>query len=185
MWYAATVAAPGTEPVTLAAAKAQFRGESTDEDTLVQSWIAAARAHLENRCGVRFASRTGVELKCDSFADFSTLPEAPVTAVASITYVDTEGATQTLAGTVYEARLEGIEPHIVLKYNQTWPAIQSGSRITVTATIGYATVPEEIVHAMNLIIAHWDMNREAASETSVQQIPLGVDALIENHRRFA
>jgi uncharacterized phiE125 gp8 family phage protein len=126
-----------------------------------------------------------VALKCDSFEDFSKLPEAPVTAIASITYVDPEGATQTLAETVYEARLDGIEPHIVLKYNQTWPAIQPGSRITVTATVGYATAPEEIIHAIHLMIAHWDMNREATSELSLEQLPLGVEALIENHRRFA
>lgn len=185
MWYAATVAAPSTEPIDLDTAKAQFRGEGADEDTLVQAWIGSARAHLENRCGVRFAARTGVTMKCASFADLSRLPEAPITSITSITYVDENGATQTLSASVYEARLEGIEPHIVLKYNQVWPPIQIGSRITVTAAVGYATTPEEIKHAVALIVSHWDMNREAASEASLEQLPLGVDALIENHRRFA
>ena len=101
---------------------------------------------------MRFGSRSAT-MKCDGFGDFDRLSEAPVSAVASVSYVDTAGATQTLSTDVYELRADGFEASIVLKYGQTWPSIQTGSRITVTATVGYSTTPEAVVHAMLLWIA--------------------------------
>uniref|UniRef100_UPI0037C099FF head-tail connector protein n=1 Tax=Flavobacterium sp. TaxID=239 RepID=UPI0037C099FF len=159
MWYPAAVAAPATEPVTLSQAKAHVRVDHSDDDTLLTATIKAARAHIEAACAVRFAPRTGVTMRCDGFADLARLPEAPVTSITSITYLDTAGASQTLATTVYELRADGIDAGIVLKPNQTWPAIQTGSRITVTAAIGYATVPEDAYHAMLMLIGHFYENR--------------------------
>jgi uncharacterized phiE125 gp8 family phage protein len=186
MWYSATVAAPSPEPITAAQVKAQCRIDGTDEDTLIDTYIKAARAHIEAMCGVRFAARTGVVFKCDSFCDFEKFPEAPVTSITSISYVDTEGATQTLSTDVYELRADGLTVSIALKYNQTWPAIQPGSRITVTVAMGYATAPDDIIAAMLLTVAHWYANREAViSEPGTMPLPMGVDALVCNHRRYA
>jgi len=182
MWYPATVAAPGTEPVTPAQAKAQCRILSSDTsfDTEITRLITAARSFVEAYCGVRFAQRTGIALKCDSFADFARLPEAPVSAVA-VTYVDTDGATQTLATTVYELRGDELETAVVLKYGQAWPAIQAGSRITATATLGYATAPEPVAHAMLLHIADSFAQRENAKVEEWSAL----DVLLFNFRRNA
>lgn len=184
MWYPATVAAPGTEPITLTQAKAQLRVDGSDEDTILAALIAAARAHLESSCGVRFAARTGATMKCDAFADLARLPEAPVTSITSITYIDTDGAAQTLSTDVYELRADGVEAAVVLKYNQSWPAIQLGSRITVTAAIGYSTAPSDITHAMLMLTSHFYDNRSAVAvgETAAE-FPFAVNALICNHRR--
>lgn len=185
MWYPATVAAPTTEPVTLAQAKAQCRieGADTDSDLVLNQLIAAARAHVEAYCGVRFAARDNVALLCDGFEELARLPEAPVASVASISYVDTDGASQTLASSVYELRADGIEAAIVLKYNQTWPAIRPGSRITVTGTIGAAPTAS-VFHAMVMLIAHWFENREAVNiGDSVTPMSMAVEALLSNHRR--
>ena len=185
MWYAATVAAPGTEPITSAQAKAQLNIDSSDTtwDTLLAILIASARDHAEKVCATRFAQRTSVALLCDSFDDFARLPEAPITAVA-ITYVDEAGDTQTLASSVYELRATELEAAIVLKYGQTWPAIQYGSRITVTATVGFSTVPPAAVAAMLLLVGHWFRNREA-SAAALAEIPIGVNDLLINLRRNA
>jgi len=183
MWYPVSVAAPATEPVTLAVIKLHQRVDSTDEDTVNTQYGKAARAFVEKYCGVRYGSRTSVALKCDAFEDFARLPEAPVTAVA-ITYVDTDGATQTLSTDVYELRSDDLEPSIVLKYNQVWPSIQLGSRITVTATIGYTTVPEDVGQAILYLAAHYFENREAVNiGSTVADVPMTVDALLANHRR--
>lgn len=181
MWYPATVAAPGTEPVTSAQAKAQCRIVSSDTtfDTEITRIITAARSYAEAYCGVRFAQRTGIALKCDSFADFARLPEAPVSAVV-VSYVDADGATQTLSTDVYELRADPFESAIVLKYGQVWPAIQYGSRIAVTATIG-ATPPEAVVQAMLLFIADSFHQRENAKVEDWT----AVDLLLFNSRRNA
>ena len=188
MWNPVTVAAPATEPVSVANAKAHARIDGTDEDTLIPFYIAAARDHVELYCGVRFAERTGVALKAESFDDFAILPEAPVTAVTGITYIDTEGATQTLSTDVYEVRNQGLDCSIVLKYNQVWPSIQAGSRITVTATIGSATVPGSVTAALLLMFAHLYANREAVSVGAgvvAVQMPMAVADLLSNYRRYA
>ena len=181
MWYPATVAAPGTEPVTRAQAKTQCRIVTADTsfDTEIDRIITAARSYVESYCGVRFAQRTGVATKCDSFEDFDRLPEAPVSAVA-INYVDTDGTTQTLSTDVYELRADPFEASIVLKYGEAWPSIQPGSRITVTATIG-ATPPEAVVQAMLLFIADSFHQRENAKAEDWSVL----DVLLFNSRRNA
>lgn len=184
MWYPASVSAPTAEPVSLTQAKAHLRVDHSDDDAAIAGMVKAARAHVEAACAVRFSARTGVTFKCDGFSDLARLPEAPVSSITSIAYIDTDGASQTLSSNVYELRADGIDAGIVLKINQSWPAIQVGSRITVTAAIGYATVPEDIYHAMLMLIAHWYENRSTvAVGESGMELPFAVNALICNHRR--
>lgn len=181
MWYPTTIADPAVEPVTSAQAKMQLRIEAadTDFDTELTRLIAVARAHVEAYCGARFASREATML-CDSFADLARLPEAPVSAVTSIAYVDADGASQTLAASVYELRGDGLEAAIVLKYGQAWPSIRPGSRITVTATVGAAPA-DDVLHAMLLHIADMFHRRETEARAGFTT----ADALLCNHRRNA
>ncbi|RWN58752.1 hypothetical protein [Mesorhizobium sp.] len=180
MWYTATVSVAATaEPVSLVEAKRHVHAEDfTDDDAQVSLLIASARNHVEKYCNTRFATQT-VVVKCDCFGDMARLPEAPVQSVTSITYVDTDGATQTLATSVYELRSDGLESSIVLKYGQSWPSIQTNSRITLTAVVGTADVPPAVKHAMLLFMAGGHEMREnsaAAAWTTV-------DVLLSNFRR--
>lgn len=185
MWSAVNIPDPTSEPITVSTAKAHAHIDGSDEDALVSLYIAAARSHAEEYCGVRFALRANVVLLCDSFADFARLPEAPVSAVSSITYIDTNGALQTLSSAVYEVRKEGLDCSIVLKSGQSWPSIQDGSRISVTATIGYAAPPSGVIAAMLMLFAHLHKNRAAASETPAMEVPIAITDLLVNHRRYA
>lgn len=184
MWYPATITtAAAVEPVSSAEVKTQSVIDFTDDDTLVTRLIAAARGHVELYCGTRLASQT-VSVACDQFADMCRFPESPLNSVTSISYIDTAGDPQTLATSVYVVRSDGLEPSIKLKYRQAWPAIQQGSRITVVAVVGYATVPDDVKHAMLLLIAHWYATREAVNVGNiVTTVPMGVDPLLCNHRR--
>jgi uncharacterized phiE125 gp8 family phage protein len=152
MWYPAIVTVePASEPVTLAQAKTQCGVTDSGSDAELTLLISAARAYVQSYCGIRLVSQT-VAVKCDSFTDMARLPVAPVISVASISYVDAAGDTQTLPTSEYEVRNEGLSPSIVLKFGKSWPAIRSGSRITVTAVAGFATIPADIVVAMMLFI---------------------------------
>src|SRR5690606_27019629 len=120
---------------------------------------------------------------CDSFADFARLPHGPLKTVQTIEYVDTAGDAQVVNETVYEARKDGLEPSIALKSSHSWPHIRFGSRITVTAVYG-GTVPDDVKHAILMLVAHWFQTREAiVTGTIATSIPMGVDALLSNHRR--
>lgn len=152
MWYPATVTSAGTAPILLADAKRQLRVATSDDDTLIQGMLDAALAQAEAYCGIRIGQPT-LSLKCDSFEDFGRIPEAPIRSVTSVTYIDTAGNTQTLSTDVYEARLEGLAPAIVLKYGQQWPATRMGSRITVVVDAGYASLPANIKSAVLLLLS--------------------------------
>lgn len=188
MWYPQTVTvSPASEPVTLAEAKAHCRVDGSDEDTRINGFIAAARGYVEGHCGIAIASRT-VTIKCDSFSDFDAFPGVPLLAVLSISYTDSAGTTQTLPSSVYEVRSDGLTASIALKYQQAWPSIQPGSRITVTASIGYAETPAELKQALLLVIGDWYRSREdttiGVGITQTPQLPHGVSALLANFRRF-
>lgn len=181
MWYPATITvAASSEPVSLAQARTQCRIDSsqTEFDDDLNRFIASARAHVEKRLNSRLATQT-VTLLCDGFEDFARLPEGPVQSITSIAYVDTAGDSQTLATSVYEARIEGIEAAIVLKYGQTWPSIRLGSRITVTAVVGYASLPADIQHALLLFISRSFQSREPIPDDDWSTL----DSLLCNHIR--
>jgi uncharacterized phiE125 gp8 family phage protein len=181
MWYPATITvAAAAEPVTAAEVKAQTEIDFDDDNTLITLLIAGARAFTEKYCGTRFATQT-ISVKCDCFDDFSKFAEAPVTSITSISYVDTDGATQTLATSVYELRADGLEVSIALKYGQVWPTTQVGSRITVVAVVGYATVPDDVKRAMLLYIAGGYEHRENMKDSDWTAF----DSLLCNHRRNA
>ncbi|PWJ73833.1 putative phiE125 gp8 family phage protein [Pseudaminobacter salicylatoxidans] len=187
MWHPSTViGAPDAEPVTLADARGQcgiLPGE-THFDTQLNRLIKAARAHAEEYCNARWAGQT-ISSQCDSFADFSRLSEGPLKSVTSIEYVDADGNEQTVDATVYEEHKDGLEPSIALKPGQSWPRVRFGSRITLTAVYG-GSVPESVQHAMLMLIGHWFVNRDAVvTGTIATTIPMGVDALLSNHRRGA
>lgn len=169
---------PVDEPVSLAEAKAQCHIDGTDFDTELNIYIKSARIFVEEYTGSKLESQT-VVLRCSSFGDLCDLPVAPVSSVTSITYLDTAGAEQTLSTDVYEAVLIGLEPHIRLKINQSWPSVRCASdAVRVTAVAGYSTVPEPIRHAMMLLISAWNDSR------SVGPAPEGAINLLTNYRRF-
>ena len=183
-WYPPTVTvAAASEPVTLAEAKAQCRVDGSDEDSYLDSLIAAARSHVEGYCGTPIVTRT-VTVKCDCFDDFAAFPVVPLISVSSVSYVDAAGDTQTLATSVYEVRSDGLTASLALKNGQIWPSIQTGSRITVTAIVGHSAVPADLSHALKLLIAGWFDQRAGASDKPFTTVPHAVDALLANHRVF-
>lgn len=173
------------EPVTTAAAKLHMRVEHDADDVLIDGLIVAARAMIEKMTGTRMVTQT-VAFKTGNWAAMAQLPVAPISAISAISYIDSGGLAQTLSGSIYEARLAGLQPSVVLKYSNSWPGIQAGSEITVTAVAGYGVAgeqPAEILLAIKMLAAHWYERRESAGD-QMAEIPFGVSALIENSRRY-
>lgn len=186
-WLPTLVTAePVIEPITLDQAKAQCRasGGSGEDWAALTGYIKAARQHIENYCGIRLVQQT-IEMRCSSFCDFASLADAPIQSISSIAYLDPAGATQTLAASVYQPVLYGLEPLIRLKPSQAWPALLSvPDAITVTAVAGYQVVPQTICHAMLLLIEQWYDNRAPiAVGEAVNELPNGIPALLVNYRK--
>lgn len=192
MWYPASVTVAATSaPVSIDEAKLRLRIDAADDADDVTLMIAGATGYVEKYCNTRLMTQT-VAMKCDRFADLSYLPEAPVQSVSSVTYVDTDGNQQTLDSTVYEPRADGLDAAIVLKYGQQWPVPQVGSRISVTAVVGYVSVPDAIRNAILLLVGDAYANREPADlPAGARPVPGAlwvagwstVDSLLANYRR--
>lgn len=178
MWYsAAIVSAPASTPVTVAQAKDELRIDTSDHDTRVGRYVGAATAYVQAMTGLRLVTQT-IDIKCDDWCDLAAIPVGPVQSITSVTYVDTNGDTQTVSTSVYEARLAGLTPHLVLKFQQWWPIAQFGSQITVRAVVGYTTVPEDVTSALLVLI------RAMNDEGELGTVQDTVSALLANYRLF-
>lgn len=150
---------PTVEPIDLEDAKCQIGIEHHDDDTLINRRIRAVRDWLEKLLWSSFCTQTWV-LKADCFPTRFTLPWGPLQSVSSITYVDTGGATQTLASDQYTVITNSRKPGLIVPaYGVDWPATRDVEQaVTVTYVAGYGDaatdVPEPIREAMLVAVDH-------------------------------
>lgn len=146
----------------------------------------AAESYLDGQDGIlgRALLTQTWRMRLDYFPASIKIPLPPLVSVDSITYVDTDGATQTLASSVYQVVDNGKWPsEIVEAYNQDWPTIRDVRHaVTVTFTAGYGdadSVPAPIKHAIKIMVAEWYGKREeTVLGKSVEQLPRAVMSLI-------
>jgi len=184
MWYppVVTVAAT-TDPVPLDLAVAHTRIEPNDtEEALLEFYLKAATAHVEEYVSTPLSRRT-VQIAADGFCDLARLPIAPVASITSITYDDTAGVQQTLAPSVYRLFSYDLQASVELQSGQQWPGSKPGERITLTTLVGYDKCPYDVTAAILLMTAHMFNNREAVGANTAAEMPMGVAALLCNHRR--
>lgn len=134
------LAAPLAEPIHLDAARTHLRAPSGDttQDLLIAQAIRAARRHAETFCR-RALVRQQRLLVLDCFPAEIEIPVGPLRAVQSIQYVDTAGATQTLAASAYRVDRYSERARIEPAYGTVWPATQGiVNAVLVKYTAGYA-----------------------------------------------
>jgi uncharacterized phiE125 gp8 family phage protein len=190
------VTPPVLEPISLQEAKEHCRIDLDDEDALIGSLIIAARQHVEDVTGRQLITATWA-LTLDGWPWFIDVPKAPLltTPAVAITYLDTNGTTQTLATTQYRVEAStgptAGRARIMREYAVVWPTLRSvGNAVTITFTAGYGTsgdkVPMPIRQAMLLLIGHWYRNRESVNVGNiVSELPQAFDALIGPYRTWA
>lgn len=133
--------APSVDPVTLDEAKAHLNVTGSADDTKLTSYIAAATLWAEKLLSRVFCEQTWV-LKLDAFPTECdraiALPKPPLVSVTTIQYVDTAGATQTLASTEYQVSSDEYGARIVEAYGKTWPSTRGQpDAVIVTYIAGY------------------------------------------------
>lgn len=153
---------PAAEPLALADLKAFLRVEGSEEDGLIQSVAAAARAHLEATTGRAFVSQ-GWRIGRDAWPANGrlALPIGPVASLDAVTVETTDGA---VSVPLDRFRLDGaaVPPRLAWQPGSVpSPAMPlAGIAIDVTAGFGSpAEVPPAIVQAIRLLAAYWFDNR--------------------------
>jgi uncharacterized phiE125 gp8 family phage protein len=188
------VTPPASDPLTLAEAKAHLRVTHSSEDGLIAGYILAAREFVESSTHRRLITQT-LDYTIDDgwpcviargyYRSRIELPVQPVASVTSITYVDGSGNSQTLAANQYVVRTDGPVPFIESAYSVTWPSVRCQSNaITVRFVAGTAIgdVPNPLMQAMRMLVAHANENREAVSGGVFVEVPLGVEAFLSPYR---
>ena len=169
------------EPVTLQEVKQATRIDYGEEDTFTEHLIKAARQFCEEQTQRSFAASETWQLKLDYWpcGGVIELPRGPVQSVTSVKYYDIDGNEQTidssnyiLDSASYVARLEPISTY-------TWPSLDDRlAPITIEYVAGYTTIPEDIKHAIYLLVAHWFEHRADASNMKLESIPFGVQRIL-------
>lgn len=180
---------PSGHPLGLGDAKLQLRIDAgdTDQDALINRLIGAAHRHVENALGYPILRQTREThyrgfpcgtLKLDGGAS----PE-----VTAIIYFDNAGDEQTLAPSDYVLDAIARRPEVWRAPSVSWPSVPCRpGAVKVTWAAGWEEaddVPEDMLHAMRLLIAHWDQNREGVIVGTISsEVQAGVEALLRPFR---
>ena len=152
------VTPPGAEPIALAEAKLQIRVETsqTAEDGLIRSYIRAARNQVESLANRALVTQT-LDLVLDDFPAGSIpipLPRSPLQSITSITYVDTDGTSQTLSSSLYTVDTGSTPGRVFPIFNELWPGTRGDrNAVTVRYVAGWGT-PFTSVNATDVITAN-------------------------------
>jgi len=173
---------PTTLPISVAEAKAHLRVTVDDDDALIEGYIRAALAHAEMMTGRAFVEQTW-EFVVDAFptVEIGPLTPGPVTS-AVVIYIDADGFEQTVDANDYELDVSSAEGWVVPV--GAWPsAMETINAIRVEFTVAPEFIPQDVKHAIYLLVGHFYNAREAAGAKR-DAIPYGVDALLGLHCRI-
>lgn len=158
MWNRLTCVDAGADAVALDLAKAQLRVDFDEHDDLIAQAVKSAQAIIHGPKGIGVALVDSEwRLSLDCFPSRIRLELGPVTAITEITYVASDGSTQTLAaGTGYLADLDQSPAVIVPAYQTCFPATrpQPGA-VKVTFRAGPAEPDPSLVQAILLSVTDW------------------------------
>lgn len=181
------ITAPVAEPITLAEAKAHLRVDVIDDDAYITALIVAARQAAEHATGRALMPQTW-ELALDAFDDVILLPRPPLASVTSVTYIDADGVTQTLASYLLDDHSQ--PARLLPAYGADWPTTrEQANAVLIRYSAGYAdaaSVPQPIKSWMLLHIGMLYENREAVVESSMSRSTFAAmpqyDRLIDPYR---
>ncbi len=165
----ATSGAPTTEPISTAEAKAHLRVTVSDDDTLIDSLVEAARLRFESDTHRAMITQNW-ELTLDSFPNSSDvailLPRPPLQSVTSIKYDDTDGNEQTWSSGSYRVDTDSEPARVTPEYSEVYPTTRSVTgAVRIVYKTGYgdaaSAVPQSFIQAMLMLVGHWYENREA------------------------
>lgn len=183
---------PAVEPLTTADAKAHLRVDSSTEDTLIASYVAAARIYYEQAIWRALVTQTwAMRLEQWPDGECMVLPKPPLQSVTSIVYTDSDGNTHTMPTSDYVVYAQ--DPgRLWLAYGASWPTatLRPGPSIVITFVAGHgvaADVPEIDKQAIRLLLGHFYENREsviAVPGISLAQLPMAVQSIVHMRRSW-
>lgn len=151
-----------------------------DADADLTSALSAAQAIAAHHTGTSIGAQT-LELALDEFpAGPIQLPQGPVSSITSVTYVDTAGATQTLAGSAYSLDDYSTPQWLLPAAGTEWPETYAAANVVkVRYSAGSDTPSAAVLQALRLLVGLYYDNRNAADKGDLAELPFGVKALLD------
>lgn len=185
------VTPPAYYPITLAELKDHLNVTHTDQDDLIEAYLAAAVSHAEVFTGRAFVNRT-LELVLDAFQDQIEIPKPPLVQVNSITYLDSNGDTQVLVEDTDFAVDTVSQPGWVVQIDD-WPdTLDRINAVTIQYVAGYgddgnspptSNTPADIKAAIKLIAGSlYGVRETVIVGTSVAAVPWSAEQILRQHR---
>lgn len=188
------VTGPAVEPLTLSECKQFLRVDHASDDTLISAMQVSARLWVETYTRRALCTQT-IDLKYAGWPvqyDPLVVPYAPLQSVTSITYIDQDEATQTLAASQYIVRAQA-GPRagrgtIEIADGVTPPTLstQPDRPVTVRAVVGYGSapqVPDGIKSAIYLLLGDlYEQRQETITGTSVGKSHTTIERLLGPYR---
>ncbi len=164
--------------------KDHLRVTSNDEDSLINSYRTAACQFVENYCNTRLTSQS-VYFYAQAFGAIGEFQIGPVISVSAVEYKTSKTGSYIILDSA-NYYVERARVPALIKF-MTAPSTDGDALapIRVTATCGYATTPEPLVHAVRLLVAHYFENRQAAEVGNIKEIPLGIKSLLNTYRSIS
>ena len=176
--------APTSEPVTTAEAKSHLRVDVSDDDTLIDTYVAAARQALEEING-RSLFTTTWKMIVDGWpsAPYFVLPRPPLASVTTIDYIDSDNVSTTWSSANYIVETLRTPGRVHLAEDAIWPSasLREASPITISYVAGWsavADIPQRYKQAILLLVGHYYENREnVVSGVIPRTVPFGFESL--------
>jgi uncharacterized phiE125 gp8 family phage protein len=176
------IISPSVEPVTLDEAKLHLKVDTTDDDALIATLIAAARARAEWNTGRAFVTQ-GWMLWRDCWAECVEIPLPPLQAVSAVTVYAPDGTASVIDPSNYTVDTASQPGRIV--FGCIPPVgLRAVNAISVAFTAGYGDaagdVPAPVREAILEIVAELYVHRGDAPA----DLTLTIQALLAPYRIF-
>lgn len=146
------------EPLSVADAKAHLRViDNTTEDSLIGTYISAARRWVEDYTGHILMARD-IDVQFSAWGDYLPIWLQPVSEIGAINYTDADGEDAEFSAYGYAA---GQYP-LKLYPTDVFPELGTNGTITVPVTAGYASpsdIPEPLMQAIKVLLTAMFKNR--------------------------
>lgn len=179
--------APIFQPLKVLDIKQSGRIDDNGEIRLIHEYIDAATDYAQdhqNRC----LCQSTWQAVYDSFPSCGVfyLERPPLVSVTSVTYLDLNGDTQTLATSVYKVDAVSEPGRVALKYGQIWPQIRREiAAVTITYVAGFtaaASIKPATRQAIRVLAQHCYEYREPIVDGRIANVPISVMEMLDVDR---
>jgi len=152
-----------------------LRVDDGDELEHIRFLIRAVTANIEKLYSLALITQTVTEY-FDGWPECGCrvikLAVRPVASVTSVKYYDDDGVLQTLSSSLYRTDTVSLQARVELDDDESWPDLDYRTNaVQIEYTAGYGAtsqaVPENIRHAINLMVGTLYENREDVSDEFV------------------